>query len=81
MYKWLIAIAAAMLACCWPAGTSRAGNPLLALLPFRIIDADPDKSSSPRTVVLNVGRCRKKSSSSRLWSASQPGLPASYATP
>ena len=44
MYKWLIAIAASMLACCWPAGTSQAENPLLALLPFRIIDADPDKS-------------------------------------
>ena len=47
MPKWLLTIIAVVLACCWPDHGQRelqAENPLLALLPFRIIDADPEKS-------------------------------------
>jgi hypothetical protein len=47
MHKWLLTILAALLVCCWSGHGQhelQAENPLLALLPFRIIDADPNKS-------------------------------------
>jgi hypothetical protein len=47
MHKWAPTVAAAILACFAPNPGQRelrAENPLLALLPFRIIDADPTKS-------------------------------------
>ena len=47
MNKWVPTVAAAILACFAPNPGQqelRAENPLLALLPFRIIDADPTKS-------------------------------------
>ena len=47
MHKWLLTIMAALLAFCWLIHGEQklqAENPLLALLPFRLIDADPNKS-------------------------------------